>query len=135
MTTPFEYAPTPHIRRHGPQGYADYESYRDWLRDEFSFRCVYCLTREVWMTGGFHLDHFIPSSQDGTISTDYKNLLYACASCNQIKLDLRVPDPTRELLSETLELLPDGSLVARTENARKIVGSLCLNRPLLCKYR
>ncbi len=40
MTDPFSYPNRPHVRRHGPRGYANYESYRPWLRDEFSFRCV-----------------------------------------------------------------------------------------------
>ncbi len=38
--SPFIYPARPHTRRHGPQGYAGYASYRPWLRDEFSFRCV-----------------------------------------------------------------------------------------------
>lgn len=36
MSTPFDYPPEPHIRRHGPRGYSDYGSYRPWLRDELS---------------------------------------------------------------------------------------------------
>lgn len=48
MTFPFNYPDAPHRRRHGPRGYADYASYRPWLRDEFTFRCVYCLLREQW---------------------------------------------------------------------------------------
>lgn len=48
MTTPFIYPAVPHVRRHGPMGYADVTSFRPWLRDEFSFRCVYCLLREQW---------------------------------------------------------------------------------------
>ena len=44
----FRYPAVPHARRHGPRGYADAESYRPWLRDEFTFRCVYCLFREQW---------------------------------------------------------------------------------------
>jgi hypothetical protein len=36
--TPFSYPTTPHVRRHGPQGYADYASFRPWLRDEFTFK-------------------------------------------------------------------------------------------------
>src|SRR5258708_6259440 len=50
MTEPFQYPAAPHVRRHGPQGYADAASFRPWLRDEFTFRCVYCLQREVWGT-------------------------------------------------------------------------------------
>ena len=30
-------------RRHGPRGYADYEAYRDWLRDEFAIRSSHFL--------------------------------------------------------------------------------------------
>jgi hypothetical protein len=37
MTAPFTYPATPEGRRRGPGGYADYESYRPWLRDEFAF--------------------------------------------------------------------------------------------------
>ncbi len=40
MTPLFVYPTLPHVRRHGPRGYADYPSYRPWLRDEFAFRCV-----------------------------------------------------------------------------------------------
>ena len=46
--TAFTYPVEPHLRRHGPQGYADVVSDRPWLRDEFAFRCVYCLLREQW---------------------------------------------------------------------------------------
>ena len=55
----FRYPAQPLARRHGPCGYADYQSFRPWLRDEFSFRCVYCLIREQWgrVTGEFDLDH------------------------------------------------------------------------------
>ena len=34
-------------RIHGPVGYASYESFRPWLRDEFTFRCVYKLDQTV----------------------------------------------------------------------------------------
>ena len=46
--SPFAYPALPHIRRHGPQGYNDTESFRPWLRAEFMFRCVFCLVRERW---------------------------------------------------------------------------------------
>ena len=57
---PFVYPAAPHVQRHGPQGYADYGSYRPWLRDELDYRCVFCLLREQWgrVRGTFHLDHF-----------------------------------------------------------------------------
>ena len=40
----FDYPAPQEKRRHGPSGYRNYESYRPWLRDEFDFRCVYCLS-------------------------------------------------------------------------------------------
>src|SRR5438874_575576 len=45
---PFKFATAPHARKHGPGGYETYQAYKDWLRDEFTFRCVYCLERERW---------------------------------------------------------------------------------------
>src|ERR1700682_3612702 len=50
MTWPthFAYPSEPHQRKHGPAGYTNYEEYKPWLRDEFTFRCVYCLERELW---------------------------------------------------------------------------------------
>jgi hypothetical protein len=58
--TPFAYPFDPHQRRHGPAGYANYEEYKPWLRDEFTFRCVYCLERELWYpdrADSFSVDH------------------------------------------------------------------------------
>ena len=52
MSSPFTYPVTPHVRRHGPSGYANHAEFRQWLRDEFAFSCVYCLLREVWVPGG-----------------------------------------------------------------------------------
>src|SRR5437588_13107558 len=95
MTIPFTYPAVPHERCHGPQGYADYESYRPWLRDEFGFRCVYCLLREQWgrTRGVFELDHFLPVSVHPEQERTYDNLLYACATCNAAKRAKLLPDP------------------------------------------
>ena len=78
-----------------PAGYKSYERYRPWLRDEFTFRCAYCLKRETWgqVTGEFELDHFRPQSLDPHLRLDYFNLVYACRRCNLVKLDQRVDDP------------------------------------------
>jgi len=45
-TAVFHHPSAPAPRRHGPRGYLDYTSFKAWLRDEFTFRCVYCLTSE-----------------------------------------------------------------------------------------
>jgi hypothetical protein len=73
----FTYPADPHVRRHGPQGYASIGSYRPWLRDEFSFRCVYCLLREQWslLPGMFDIDHFRPVVHHADLALTYDNLL------------------------------------------------------------
>jgi len=45
---PFIFPSVAHVRKHGPVGYTDFTTYKPWLRDEFQFRCVYCLERERW---------------------------------------------------------------------------------------
>src|SRR5271168_1524332 len=112
MSNPFEYPPSPHVRRHGPQGYTDYSSYRPWLRDEFSFRCVFCLLRERWVTGAFHLDHFLPVGHQPHEANEYENLFYSCAACNSAKRDLDIPDPTHVFVDADVRVLSDGTLAA-----------------------
>ena len=83
----FDY-PEPQERgSHGPAEYSAYESYRPWLRDEFDFRCAYCLKRETWgqVTSEFELDHFEPQSLESPLRLDYLNLVYACRRCNAVK--------------------------------------------------
>src|SRR5579862_5891320 len=101
MIDPFAYPSAPLSRRHGPQGYADIEGYRPWLRDDFCFRCVYCLLREQWgqVRGGHAIDHFEPVAKQPDRALEYDNLLYACTACNAAKSDRRVPDPAAVLLS------------------------------------
>jgi hypothetical protein len=48
---PFVYLDRPQLRKHGPAGYTNYQSFKPWLRDEFQFRCAYCLERERWNGG------------------------------------------------------------------------------------
>src|SRR5205809_7296187 len=96
MTAPFTYPDSVHRRRHGPRGYASYESYRPWLRDEFAFRCVYCLTREAWgpFTGVYALDDFVAPASRPEWRVRYDNLLDSCVSCILSKASRRTPHPT-----------------------------------------
>ena len=135
MAAPFDYPTEPHVRRHGPRGYADYSSYRSWLRDEFAFRCVYCLHRERWVPGGFHLDHFLPAVAHPEAVTDFDNLLYCCTTCNAAKGRFLVPDPTRTLLAGNVSVQPDGSLLASTPETVYLVEHLGLNGPRYREYR
>lgn len=126
----FEYPGQPHLRRHGPAGYKDYGSYRDWLRDEFMFRCVYCLHREQWYSrsGTFHIDHFVPVSADPRGALQYSNLLYACTTCNEAKADiLGLPDPCSVSFRECIEIEADGHVVAKTPSGRRLCDVLRMN--------
>jgi hypothetical protein len=137
MRAPFKYPSTSHERRHGPAGYADYEGYRPWLRDEFAFRCVYCLTRETWgpFRNQFAIDHFLPvvTQPDGPAS--YANLLYSCVTCNGVKGVRAVPDPLATLLDGSVWVEPDGSLHAQTAEAAHLIELLDLNHPRKVEFR
>ena len=66
LPQPFAYPTKAHDRRHGPRGYTHPEPFKLWLRDEFQFRCVYCLVRERWHPdgdGGFSVERLQPRSK------------------------------------------------------------------------
>lgn len=133
----FTYPHGPLARRHGPAGYSDLQSYRPWLRDDFSFRCVYCLIREQWgkQFGEFDLEHFVPVSRSRESSLDYDNLLYACHPCNLRKGDRLVPDPTTQLVAPAIHVQLSGKLSGVTDEARRIIAVMCLNSPNLVRWR
>ena len=134
----FEYPTKPHLRRHGPAGYKDYESYRDWLRDEFLFRCVYCLDREQWdgRRASFHVDHLIPVSNYPNGTLNYGNLLYACNSCNSAKNNvLNVPDPCQVAFGNCVVIRNDGQIDALNKIGKSFVEKLRLNSACNVGYR
>lgn len=133
----FDYPPWPAERRHGPAGYTSVESFRPWLRDEFAFRCVYCLKREVWgqMAGEFEMDHFEPHSLAPHLTLDYLNLVYACRRCNLRKLNQRIEVPLPTLLLEFAKVEPDGWIVSDRTETRSLIRQLDLNCPMLQRWR
>lgn len=126
---PFKYPRRSIVRKHGPTGYKNYPAYRPWLRDEFDFRCVYCLKRETWGTvvGEFDLDHFEPQAVKPGLREDYDNLVYSCHTCNLLKSDLRLPDPATALNSESIRVEDDGTLIALNDEAKRVIDVLQLN--------
>lgn len=135
---PFAYSHQPHARRHGPCGYTDYSRYKPWLRDEFTFRCVYCLFRERWNPQGpasFSIDHAVPKSPFPERECDYENLLYACSLCNSFKQDRLLPDPCGTAFSAHLCVSADGSITAISDEGRRLVQILHLNRPEMVEWR
>jgi hypothetical protein len=128
---PIQFELRPHCRVHGPQGHSSYAAYKPWLRDEFQFRCVYCLTRELWSPAGqrtFTIDHVKPKSRHASLVCVYDNLVYACAWCNTLKsTTLGLPDPCRTALGKHLKLERTGKFVGRTPQGKRLVEYLRLN--------
>lgn len=136
MTAPFAYPPAAHIRRHQPRGYLDVGSYLAWLRDEFCFRCVYCLRREQWdVATKLHIDHFLPTAQFPEKSTEYDNLFYACSRCNLLKGSQAVSNPTQHLLSSAVQVAEHGELVTVDQECLRLIAQLRLNSPEMIHFR
>jgi HNH endonuclease len=134
--TPFIYPSQPHIRRHGPRGYRDRESYRPWLRDEFAFRCVYCLRREQWdRATSLHIEHFLPTSQFPAQELIFDNLLYACTRCNAAKSDQATANPCRFLLASAVTAETDGRLSATEPRSKQLIAQLRLNCQEMVHFR
>ncbi len=135
--TPFDYPSLPHTRRHGPIGYATPESFRPWLRDEFSFRCVSFLRRERWEPGhtNFEIDHLLSVAEHPGLALNYDNLLWCCNVCNSVKGHRRVADPCQVLLAGSLTIEADGRIVGHTSDAGRIIDLLGLNGDEFVQYR
>jgi hypothetical protein len=134
---PYAYPALPHVRRHGPCGWSDYKKYRPWLRDEFTFRCVYCLDREVWrdMREPMHIDHFQPQALRGDLKCEYTNLLYLCPACNSQKSNIILPDPCAVALADCLRVHDDGRIEARNSEGQALIDVLALDDPRTVERR
>ena len=135
----FDYPESRHVRKHGPQGYKDFRQYKPWLRDEFTFRCVYCLCQERWYVNGqdgFSVDHFLPKKKFPQSECDYENLFYACVKCNSLKNEHVLGcDPCKESFTMHLEAKGDGRVHCKTSTGEKLKDVLRLNRSKLCELR
>lgn len=131
--------PPPAERRHGPQGYVDYTSFKPWLRDEFAFRCLYCLTRERWFPighEGFSVEHYAAQSIAPALRCNYENLLYVCCACNAARRDIALPfDPMQEPLSAHLRITRGGLAEALTIEGAQFIDICRLNRSASVDFR
>ena len=134
---PFTYPSSPHTRRHGPTGYEDYGSYRPWLRDEFTFRCVFCLRREQWgvITGLWDIDHLVPQSRNSALALEYDNLLYVCRTCNSTKSVHLVSDPCNLTLADCLHVNEDGTITALNDDGLLLIEILRLDNEDYTRFR
>lgn len=137
LPVPFAYPAQRHVRRHGPQGSSHYRQYRNWLRDEFSFRCVYCLRRETWATmpRDFEIDHVLPKRDYPELERDYDNLVYACAECNGTKAVKLLPAPESVAYGDCLRVDHTGEISALNERGKEIIEALRLNAPKYTQLR
>lgn len=135
----FRYPSAPQSRRHGPCGYTNYQSYKPWLRDEFSFRCLYCLWRERWEADGHHgfgVEHVEPQVTSPEQRIVYDNVVYACNTCNSTRRDVPLPlDIVNDSLGLHLQVLADGTVQTLSETGEELVELCRLNRPLLVAAR
>jgi len=136
---PFRYPKNKRRRRHGPRGYADYRPHKPWLRDEFEFRCVYCLCRERWFPDGddcFSVDHVTPRSEAPELACEYDNLVYACCQCNAAKQGaVGARDPCHDPFGTDVEVLADGTIRTLTPHGVFLVRACRLERPKLTEFR
>jgi hypothetical protein len=135
----FQYPTRAVQRRHGPRGYLGVRLYKVWLRDEFCFRCVYCLCRERWEPNGqaaFSIEHIEPRATHPQRAAAYDNLLCSCSVCNACRRDEPLPlDPTTESLALHLRMAADGSIDSLTPQGSKLCDLCHLNRPRLVQFR
>ncbi len=74
------------VRRNITKKVSCHSKHREDLRKDFNQRCGYCDSADRFKTAFYEIDHFIPQKILVTISkTDYRNLVYACRSCNNAK--------------------------------------------------
>ena len=126
---PFAYPQQPHQRVHGPDGYSSHGEYREWLRDDWDFRCPYCLRREKWATfrRDWNIDHFEPIKYKPDLETAYDNLIWACANCNQCKGIKSIPDPSKTAYSKLLQVDDEGKISYKGPDGEKIIDFLQLD--------
>lgn len=123
---PFAYPTSPHTRRHAPPLFTRYQKYKPWLRDEFVFTCVYCLSRETWNRNSnfYGVEHYKPKSKFEAGRVDYANLLYACNDCNRIKTDKILPaylHPEHRGWGKDLKIEDDGCINGLTKRGIAII--------------
>ena len=143
---PFTYPRTSHVRRHGPRGYTGqhcHKKYAPWLRDEFAFRCVFCLVRERWFPGqgergqnAFSVDHLMPKVDFPHLRCTYENLVYSCRACNQAKSNrLGIADPCIVAYADHVRVLDNGTIEPLSDEGRDLIDICLLDRPKLTAAR
>jgi hypothetical protein len=133
---PYIYPDRVLIRKHAPQ-YEVYSSFRDWARDDFDFRCAYCLHRETfsYFKSCFDLDHQIPQTEDESLACNYENIVYSCHRCNSQKNKWLLTSPFDKSFGSMLSINEDGIVDFTDDEGYAIVEALGLNDPEFVMFR
>ena len=112
--------------------YADYHSYKNALAADFNHHCGYTHTSDVWFGGSrtFQIDHIKPKHVYPELANKYSNLVYCCSFVNRAKWDDDSPnylDPCTVDFNEHFEREEDGSIVAKTDQARYMYKKMYLH--------
>lgn len=69
--------------------YKNYQSYKDFIREDFNNRCAYTDCLDIHFGGyrTFHIDHVKPKSNFPELENSYNNLVYSCSYVNIKKSD------------------------------------------------
>jgi len=113
--------------------YANYRSFKSYLRDDFNKRCGYCDDSDFYLGGsrGYHIDHFKPHSKFPALKETYSNLVYTCPYCNGAKSDKWKDvngfiDPCESEYDNNLERTRDGQIQYKTDQGKYIFENLNL---------
>jgi hypothetical protein len=78
-----------HIRTLQPPEFNIYRKFKEWVRKEFFYNCIYCNANEPerGSKSNFAVEHYLPKgvAQFKHLETEYSNLYYACSVCNGYK--------------------------------------------------
>lgn len=104
--------------------YANYRSFKPYLRTDFKMKCGYTDCSDFWFGGSktFHIDHFKPKSKFPKLETSYSNLVYCCSYVNILKSDdeNEYLDPCNVNYNEHFERDNDGNIFAKKESATAV---------------
>ena len=136
------------VRKQKPPPLTDHRKFKPYLRLDFDFRCAYCHLPEVRNGGSrnFVVEHFRPKSKFPKLACVYRNLHYACNSCNEFKADTwpepaesgdgwKFVDPCDSEMSAHTVVLDDGVVVPATRAGHYTCTHLHLNRSFLRIWR
>jgi hypothetical protein len=125
-----------------------YRSFRAHVREDFEYRCAYCLLFEL-LAGGeenFELDHFRPTRLFPQEENSFYNIYYSCHPCNQIKRDAWPPksleaggigfvDLCKDDFAEHFSTTEEGQWHGITKSGQYTIDMLRLNRKHLVTLR